>query len=219
MLSCLGMQHVSWIEFLSSDVVFSLFHQYQRWTLFLNGPFEKKSFCSVLQTVIETVTKCEQATFGDICYCYIQTEKYYIRFHCCSGGNIMQCCPHKRKPWMQGASSSSCCVPFLYIPFIYCFDLQSVFFSSILLSSLLYCLSIVSQWCSWAARSTPPKMALMLSSRSMAGATTPPPTARGPSSSLTSRGRASKRLLTGEWGSDVFFFFFIFFLVFRASCP
>lgn len=58
-----------------------------------------------------------------------------------------------------------------------------------------------SQWCSWAVTSTPQKTGLMLSSRSMAGVTTPPPTVRGPSSSLTSREKASKRLLTGGQGS------------------
>ena len=65
----------------------------------------------------------------------------------------------------------------------------------------------VSQWCSWAARSTPLKTALMLSSRSMEGLTMLPLTVRGPSSSLTSRGKASKRLLTGEEASEAFYFF------------
>lgn len=37
------------------------------------------------------------------------------------------------------------------------------------------------------------------------GVTTPPPTARGLSSILTSRGKASKRLLTGEEGSEFVF--------------
>lgn len=66
---------------------------------------------------------------------------------------------------------------------------------------------ILSQWCLWAARSTPQRTALMLSLKSTVGVITRPPTARGLSSSLTSLGKTLKRLLTGE-NAGFFFSFF-----------
>lgn len=132
------------------------------------------------------------ATFRDIDYSYIW-KKNTIKFYCGSAESsiasyslCLASCPHKKKTLF--------------------FDFPTGF----LVLPPLYVFSFVSQWCLWAARSTPQKTALMLSLRSMVGVTTPPPTARGPSSSLTSREKASKRLLIGEEGSDFFCLLFLF---------
>lgn len=73
----------------------------------------------------------------------------------------------------------------------------------------VFCTRLLWQWSSWAARNIPQKMALMRSSRSTAAATTPPPTAKGPSFSLTSREKTSKKLLTGENGGEFFVCLFL----------
>lgn len=155
-------------------------------------------WCGEVVKSVSFTDNCHQmltATFRDIDYSYIW-KKNTIKFYCGSAESsiasyclCLASCPHKKKTLF--------------------FDFPTGF----LVLPPLYVFSFVSQWCLWAARSTPQKTALMLSLRSMVGVTTPPPTARGPSSSLTSREKASKRLLIGEEGSD----FFVCFFGFRTS--
>lgn len=106
------------------------------------------------------------------------------------------------KYWKSDSVVAQTCKAMLNFQFPFFFFLTPTGFPCL---SPLCCFYSVSQWCSWAVTSTPQKTASMLSSRSMVGVTTPPPTVRGPSSSLTSREKASKRLLTGAQGSNQLF--------------
>lgn len=108
-------------------------------------------------------------------------------------------CENTRNPILLWLRSEMQYLSFFQFPFL---KLSNCFSPR---PSLLCWSGSVSQWCSWAVRSTPQKTASMLSSRSMAAVTTPPPTVRGPSSSLMSREKASKRLLTGAQGSKQLF--------------
>lgn len=163
----------------------------------------KRKPCCLSQAAIKICHKMLTATFIDLLQLY--RKQNAIKFYCGSAESVMSHCLCVASR-LCGRRVGS---------FVFC-SYFVIFNIGLLLLICLYCFSVGSQWCLWAARSTPLKMALMLSLRSMVGVTTRPPTVRGLSSSLTSREKASKRLLTGEEGGFVFFFFgFFWFFVFR----